>query len=45
MYGLLLIRFSPNMAAVLCAAWYCVLIIGVIALSVEPPADFRYARY
>ena len=45
MYGLLLTRFSPRTAGWLCAAWYCVLIIGVLALSVEPPADFRYARY
>ncbi|WP_306118252.1 MULTISPECIES: hypothetical protein [unclassified Roseitalea] len=45
MYGLLLTRFAPKTAAILCAVWYCALIVGVIALSVEPPADFRYARY
>mgnify|MGYP006296310895 CR=1 FL=1 len=45
MYGLLLTRFSPRAAGWLCAAWFCALLVGVLALSVEPPAEFRYARY
>ena len=44
MYGLLLTRFSPALAAWLCALWYAGLIIAILAFSVEPPADFRYAR-
>lgn len=45
MYGLLLTRFSPATAGALCAAWYCALVIFIVVLSVEPPAEFRYARY
>lgn len=45
MYGLLLTRFSPRTAGWLCAVWYVALLAGIVMLSVEPPADFRYARY
>lgn len=45
MYGLLLTRFSPRTAGWLCAVWYAGLVVGIVILSVEPPADFRYARY
>lgn len=45
MYGLLLTKFSPRIAGWLCAAWYGALLAAIVALSVEAPADFRYARY
>ena len=45
MYGLLLTRFGPTAAAVVCAVWFAALIVGIVMLSVEPPAEFRYARY
>lgn len=45
MYGLLTTRLSPRAAGWLCAAWYAGLVIAIVAFSVEPPADFRYARY
>jgi hypothetical protein len=45
MFGLLTSYLSPKVATVLCAVWFAALLVAILVLSVEPPADFRYARY
>jgi hypothetical protein len=42
MYGWLLPRVGRNAAIVLTALWYAALIVLVILLAAQPPADFRY---
>lgn len=42
MYGWLLTRIGHRAAVAVTALWYAVLIVLVILLAAEPPADFRY---
>jgi hypothetical protein len=42
MYGWLLPRVGHRVAVTVTALWYAVLIVLVILLAAEPPADFRY---
>ena len=44
MYGVLIGLFSPKIASWLCAFWYVGLLIGIVLLSVEQPAEFHYAN-
>lgn len=42
MYGWLLPRLGRRGAVAVTALWYALLLVLVVLLAVEPPADFRY---
>ena len=41
-FGLLSEHLPRPLAIALCALWYAVLFLGILALSFEPTAEFRY---
>ena len=45
MYGYFRKFAGPRLAGLICAVWFCALIIAILAASVEPPAAFDYANY
>lgn len=44
MYGILLTIVPRGPAGWLCAIWYTALVVAIVLLCVEQPADFNYVN-